>query len=101
MAEKTGKIPQAILDKPKLPWYYGVFVNHFHVLSDSRSFRPEVRVGPGGQPYYLTAPNPIDINTMLSYNNSIVKMDNPLDFIGIIQLLDTIFLAHDMKKRSG
>lgn len=101
MAERTGKMPQTLLDKPKLPWYYGTFITHFSTMSASRSFRSDVRINPKGQPYYVTAPNPIDISVMLSYNEHIAKMDNPLDFIGIIQALDSIFISHDMKKRSG
>ena len=99
-----GKTPQALLDKPNLPWYYEEFIRHYIVLSNGRSYHPkiDVKTGPMGSPLFSSypSPNPIDISDILRYNKDIVKMDDPEEFISIVQTLDHLFLKNHDKKRS-
>ena len=98
-AKERGETPQALLDKPELPWYYEDFIEHFAVLSFSRSSRPEVQVTSEGGKLYTSAPQPIDIPSIIQYNEAVVKMDSCAEFISIIQCLDSVFLTHRNKPR--
>lgn len=94
--KQTGKTPQALSDKPDLPWYYYEFVRHFRILSNNRTYR-SFQAGDK----VISIPNPIDISTILSYNEHIVKMRNPFDLVDIIMTLDDIFMRNSMKKTSS
>ena len=80
--------PQALRERPDIPWYYEVFIDHFHILSFSRIAG-------------VNKANPIDIITMLKYNKDIVKMDNSAGFISIIQSLDAIYLGRVKETDEG
>jgi hypothetical protein len=93
--KQTGKTPQALLDMPDLPWYYQEFVRHFRILSNNRVYRT-FQAGDK----MISTPNPIDITTILRYNEYIVKMANAADFIDIIMTLDGVFMTNSLKKTS-
>jgi len=77
-AAKSGMTVQALLDRPSLPFYIKVIYDHFQILSFSRN-------------YSQIGALPIDISTILSYNETIVKMP-PAEFLYYIQSLDHEFL---------
>ena len=84
-AQEQGMDPEALRNRPDIPWFYEVFIHHFNILSFSRTMN-------------MNGPNPIDIPAILDYNEKIVKMDSPVEFLGIIQTLDGLFLT---KKKKG
>lgn len=92
-AERRGMNPQALRDKPDIPWYYFEFIKHYNNLSRSREYK---LIQTKDKSYNI--PNPIDIASILQYNEAIVKMSNPSDFLDIVQTLDDIFIAHFTKK---
>ena len=84
---------------PSLPFYYEEILNHFYVLSRSRSFYSElVPTGMGGT-YTCRRPNPIDIPTILSYNQTIVRVFKDAEFLDIVQTLDMLYIANAYKKK--
>lgn len=85
--------PEGLKHKPFLPWYHKIFLDHYHVLANSRTYRVDVTADSQGFPVYSTKPNPIDILTILRYNREVVKMKDPADFIYLMQSLDAKFLS--------
>jgi len=77
--ERRGKRAKTVSNKPTLPWYYEVFLTHFKIMSRSRV---------NG----MDGPNPIDIPTILNYNEKIAKVRDPELFLHIIQELDYLYM---------
>lgn len=90
--KQFGKTPQALLDMPDLPPYYEELVSHFRVLSNSRSYFSELIPTKAGGMMGIRRPNPIDISTILRYNQDIYGLLPPEDFLEIIQMLDLMYL---------
>lgn len=82
-AKRKGLDPEALRNRPILPWYYEALFNHFTKLSFARV--------QGEQGF-----NPIDIGNILRYNSDIAKYSDPSFFLDVIQHLDSLFL----KKRN-
>jgi len=61
-------------------------LRHFYTLSFSRK-------------YGHSGPLPIDILTMLGYNDRIAKMD-PADFLELMQSLDEVYLRQKPKEET-
>ena len=102
-AEQHGKIPQALLDKPYLPWYYQHYLTHFFVLSSRRKvtyLRVEEAQGKKTIQKILALPSTIDIPTILKYNEEIVK-EGPDKFLAIVATLDDLYLADYKSKNNG
>ena len=76
--------PEALKNKPELPWYLNSLILHFEKLSFSRR-------------YSQLGPLPIDILSIFSYNDRITKMCDS-DFLEIIQTLDIEYLKPKEKK---
>lgn len=83
---------------PIIPPYYEELVSHFHVLSRSRTYSYEVYTNKKGGTSSRRRPNPIDISTILVYNERIYGVLRPLDFLEVVQILDILFLVKDSKK---
>jgi hypothetical protein len=92
-AKQMGMNPQALQDMPSLPWYYSEFLSHFSALNRARTYSLVQ-----GKDKSFRIPNPIDIPSILQYNEAIVKMSNPSDFLDIVQTLDDLFMTHSAKR---
>jgi len=77
---------------PELPPYYEELVSHFHVLSRSRSYFPLTSPTKNGGTKTSIMPNPIDISTILRYNQDIYGLLAPADFLEIMQTLDIMYV---------
>lgn len=85
---------------PVLPPCYEEILYHFHVLSRSRSVYSETRPSKSGGTYTARRPNPIDIFTILSYNQRVAKVLKDREFLDIIQDLDSIFIMNASKAQA-
>jgi len=92
VAKAKGMDPIGLKNKPVVPWYYEVFLKHYLILSNSRSYRLDVVPNSSTGFSYVTKPNPIDIPTILQYNQNIVKMDHS-EFLHLMQTLDGCYLG--------
>ena len=97
--ERTGRTPDALRDMPSLPFYYEEILQHFYVLSRSRSYFAEIVPTKTGGMYTVRRPNPIAISTIIDYNHNIAKILKDSDFLDIIQSLDLLFMTNAYKKR--
>lgn len=79
-----GNVPKALLDRPELPWYYFALLEDFNRLSRART-------------YHMSGPNPIDIKSILEYNQRVSKESTEL-FIDLMQELDSLFIEESNKK---
>jgi len=84
---------------PVLVPCYSEILQHFYALSRSRSYYAEVVPAKTGSVYTIRRPNPIDLGTLLSYNQRVAKVLKDSDFLDIIQTLDNMFLQNSYKKR--
>lgn len=84
---------------PVLPPYYEELVSHFHVLSRSRSFFSEMIPTKSGGMAAIRRPNPIDICSILDYNDRIYGILSPEDFLEIIQTLDMMYLNRAFSRK--
>jgi hypothetical protein len=89
--ELTGKTPEALKNKPDLPWYYDEFFQHYIRLSSSRSHTIDLLPTESGGYRREKRPNPIDIPSILKYNREIA-MYPPSSFLEVMQEIDQIFL---------
>lgn len=96
--KNTGKMPETLKNMPSLPDYYEELLQHFYILSRSRTYYSELRPTKKGGMYSVRQPNPIDIQTILSYNQSIVKFIKDVDFLHLIQSLDELHLIKSSKR---
>ena len=95
---QKGKTPQALVDKPDLPWYFDTLLRSFLVLSSRRRFS-YIKI----KKTYIeikAIPSPIDISTILSYNDDIVGAKAE-DYLDLILILDDMFLANYRTKNGS
>jgi len=100
---QKGKTPQALVDKPDLPWYFDTLLRSFLVLSSRRRFsyiKIEKSVNKKTYIEIKAIPSPIDISTILSYNDDIVGAKAE-DYLDLILILDDMFLANYRTKNGS
>ena len=99
--ERTkGRTPQALLDKPPLPWYYNDIFNTFTLLSNQRGHYVITTykvIKNQIVPYSKLVPKPLDTNSILflAQTTGIMK---PKDFLHIVSDLDSMYLKRATEK---
>lgn len=98
--KQFGKTPQAILDKPDLPWYYSDIFNHYMLLSNKRGKQVITTykvVKNQIVPTSKLLPKEIDTNSILLLAKSAGIM-NPVDFLELVSELDSMYIKKAMEK---
>ncbi len=83
-AKKNGMDPQALKDRPELPWYLQMYIDDFYRLCRYRTSG-------------MNSVNPLDLNTILLYTE-VYSVKNVQYFIEVMNLLDTMYTTHLQKK---
>jgi hypothetical protein len=91
IAEGTGKVPQALLDRPKLEPPNRIYIESFYELSMGRSM---------GESLAGRFSQPLEVSEITGYAQKVLGMRSAeeLDrFLGRVRRLDTAYLGHEAK----
>ena len=98
--KQHGKKPEALENKPDLPWYYHDIFNYYMLLSNKRDrlvINTYTVIKNQVVPQSKLVPKPIDINSILLLAQSTAIM-NPKDFLTLVSDMDTMYLKKQAEK---